>query len=144
MKHPDYSPEALNAFRKNTLLETLGIVITKSEPGYLEGTMPVGPAVHQPMGILHGGASVVLAESLGSIGSFAALNDEDYIPVGMEINANHVRSMKEGILTGKAKLIHQGKKTHIWSIELLNEEGKLICISRLTVAIVSRSDKGKE
>ena len=99
--------------------------------------MPVDHRTHQPFGILHGGASVVLAETLGSIASYLCLKDPTKEQaVGLEINANHIRSVKEGFVYGKVTPIHIGRSTHIWEIRITNQENKLVCVSRLTVAIV--------
>ena len=105
---------------------------------YLTATMPVNKNVHQPMGILHGGASVALAETVGSAASNLMIDHKVEYCVGLDINANHIRSVKEGIVTGTAKAIHLGRKTHIWQIEIVNEEGKLVCTSRLTMAVIKK------
>ena len=128
--------EALQKTRENTLLETLDITITELGPDFLRGTMPVTPKVHQPMGLLHGGASVSLAETLGSTGAALVLDMSKQYPVGLEINANHVRSVTSGIVTGTARPLHLGRKTHVWDITLCNDQNKVTCISRLTVAIL--------
>ena len=125
-----------NDYSKNTLMETLGIVYTDAAEGYLQATMPVTPRVHQPMGLLHGGATVALAETLGSIGAQLAVDQSKYACVGLEINANHIRSVKEGFVYGKVTPLHVGRSTQIWEIKITNEENKLVCVSRLTVAIV--------
>lgn len=100
--------------------------------------MPVDERTHQPYGILHGGASVVLAESLGSVASNMIIDNAKYIGVGLEINANHLRPVSSGVVTGKCTPIHIGAKTHVWDIRVTNEKGKLVCVSRLTVAIVPK------
>ena len=120
----------------NSLGESLGIDITIIEDSYVEGTMPVDHRTHQPYGILHGGASVALAETLGSVGSHFLVADQGKGAVGIEINANHIKSKKDGVVTGKAKLIHKGGRLHIWSIDIVDEMNKLIATSRLTVMIV--------
>jgi len=124
--------------RKSTLVEHLNIIFTKIGPNFLEATMPVNDQTRQPYGILHGGASATLAETLGSVGSHLCIDSEKYISVGLEINANHVRSIEEGYVTGRATIIHEGKTTHIWDIRITNEKNQLICISRLTVAILEK------
>lgn len=129
------SPELL----KGTLAHSLGIEITKVEMGYVEGTMPVDQRTHQPMGLLHGGASAALAETLGSVGSFVTIDPSKQAAVGIEINCNHVRGKKEGTVTGKATQIHKGGKIHIWNIDIVDEEEKLIATSRLTVMIISQA-----
>lgn len=131
------SLEQMNAMNKNTIMEQIGIVYTEAGENYVCGTMPVNHKTHQPMGLLHGGASCVLAESLGSIGS-ALIAGKDFNITGIEINANHVRGIREGMVTGKATLIHHGRSTHIWQIDLKDEQQRLVCTSRLTVLIVPR------
>ncbi len=130
------SLEALQRTRENTLVQTLDIEITELGPDFLRGTMPVTPKVHQPMGLLHGGASVSLAETLGSTGAALVLDMSKQYPVGLEINANHVRSVTSGIVTGTARPLHLGRKTHVWDITMCNDQNKVTCISRLTVAIL--------
>ncbi len=128
--------EQLNQRGANTAVELLDIKITEIGDDYLVGTMPVDHRHVQPLRILHGGMSVVLAESLGSIAANLAVDIKKEYCVGLEINANHVRPIKEGeVATGIAKAIHIGKTTQIWSIEIRNSEGKLTCISRLTMAV---------
>ena len=126
-----------NAFSKGNMLETLGIVFTDSDENSIEATMPVNPKVHQPFGLLHGGATAALAESLGSSGS-AMLLDSDVDVVGIEINANHLRSVKSGIVTAKGELLHKGRKVHVWDIKVTDEKGKLISVCRLTNMILPR------
>jgi 1,4-dihydroxy-2-naphthoyl-CoA hydrolase len=130
--------EGINNFNKNTLVEHVGIEVTDFSDDELIGTMPVGPQTHQPFGVLHGGASCVLAESLGSIASNLCLDNKTHYAVGLEINANHVRPVKEGLVRGVAKNIHLGRSTHIWDIKIYNEDDKLVCISRLTMAVVAK------
>jgi len=125
---------------KNNMVEHIGIKLIEIGSDYLEGTMPVDHRTVQPMAILHGGASVVLAESLGSIASNLVVDYSKFYCVGMEVNANHLRPAKSGFVTGRAKSIHIGKKTHVWSIEIKNEQGQMICISRLTMAVVERTN----
>ena len=130
------SVEEFNSRPKNHIGAVLGIELTEIGDDYLKGTMPVDERTHQPYGILHGGASVVLAETLGSIASNLVLNPERNMGVGLEINANHLRPVKSGFVTGICTPIHIGGKTHIWDIKIYNEAGKMTCISRLTVAVV--------
>ena len=130
--------EKINQFNKNTLVEHVEINITDFSEDSLTGTMPVDKRTHQPFGVLHGGASCVLAESLGSIASNLCLNNSTHYAVGLEINANHVRPVKSGLVRGVAKNIHLGRTTHIWDIQIFNEEDKLVCISRLTMAVVEK------
>ena len=129
--------DELHEFSRNTIAHHLGIAFTALGNDYITARMPVDKRTHQPFGLLHGGASVVLAETLGSVASFLCLQDpEKQHAVGLEINANHVRAVKEGFVYGTVKSIHLGRTTHIWDIQITNEAGKLVCISRLTVAIV--------
>ena len=126
----------IQGMEKDTLVETLGIEITELTDDSIKGRMPVDKRTFQPHKILHGGASVALAETLGSIASNLVIDDSKYICVGLDINANHLRPAKNGFVYGEAKAVHIGKKTHVWSIEIKNEEGKMVCISRLTMAVV--------
>ncbi|MFK8029976.1 MAG: hotdog fold thioesterase [Gammaproteobacteria bacterium] len=130
------SLETTQYMQKETLVQTLDIELTEFGPDYLRGTMPVTPKVHQPMGILHGGASVTLAETLGSVGAALTLDLSKKHPVGLEINANHIRPVSTGIVTGTARPLHKGRKTQVWEIQIHNDQNKLTCISRLTVAIL--------
>ncbi len=131
------SLDQINAMGKNTILEVLDIRITKSDSDHLEATMPVDHRTHQVFGILHGGASVVLAETLGSIG--AQLNaPEGFQCVGLDINANHIKAVKSGKVTGVAKPVHLGRTTQVWEIKILNDDQQLVCVSRLTVAVVPK------
>jgi 1,4-dihydroxy-2-naphthoyl-CoA hydrolase len=127
--------EQLNASSTNTLSAQLGIRFTRVEPGLVEATMPVDHRTHQPFGMLHGGASVALAETVGSVGS-NMLAGEGRAAVGLEINANHVKSIRTGEVLCTARIVHQGKQTHIWDIRITGPEGQLICISRFTAAII--------
>ncbi len=131
--------EYLNLISKNTLLETLEITITEIGDDYIIASMPVNKNTVQPFRILHGGASVALAESLGSVASMLCISDlAKQQPVGIEINANHLKSAPEGtIVFGKVSAIRVGKTMHVWNIEIKNEKQELICISRLTVAIIN-------
>jgi len=136
------SVSELNAGRAGTLLEHLGIEFTEIGADYIRATMPVDARTRQPYGLLHGGASVALAETLGSMGAAMCVDAKEYQCVGQEINANHVRSARSGSVTGTARPVHLGGRTQIWSIEIVNEAGKLICISRLTVAVIRRGALG--
>ena len=127
-----------NRMATNSMAGYLDIKVIDIEDSFITATMPVNEKTMQPMGILHGGASVVLAETLGSIGSALKLDLSKQAPVGLEINANHIRSVVKGkTVTGKANIIHQGRKTHVWNIEIKDEMDKLVCVSRLTVAIIA-------
>lgn len=123
---------------KNTLAEHLGIDYLEIGDDYLKAKMPVDHRTKQPAGLLHGGASVVLAETLGSIAATLCVNIEKKMVVGLEVNANHIRPVSDGWVTGVAKPIHIGNSTQIWEIKIYNEQDKLICISRLTVAIIDK------
>lgn len=125
----------VNAFRKNTLLEQLDIHISEIGDDYMIATMPVDKRTHQPMGLLHGGASVALAESVGSIAAHMAAAPEDYC-VGLEINANHIRSVSSGYVRAIARPLHIGKQTQVWDIRIHNDAKELVCISRLTMAVL--------
>ncbi len=127
----------LNSLGKNNIEEQLGIEYVELGEDYIVARMPVDHRTKQPFGILHGGASIVLAESLGSVASFLCLeNTEKQKAVGLEINANHLRTVTEGWVFGKVTNIHLGKKTHIWEIKIRTYDNKLVCISRITVMII--------
>jgi len=134
----------LNQFSRTTLVEHIGIVYTAMGEDWLQGTMPVDSRTHQPYGLLHGGASVVLAETLGSMAGNLCVNPDTHMCVGLEINANHLRSVRSGIVTGTARAVHIGRSTHVWQIHIENESGKRVCISRLTLAVVARSHSGEK
>jgi 1,4-dihydroxy-2-naphthoyl-CoA hydrolase len=137
MFNKSFDLEYIQKLSINTLPDHLGIEILEIGQAFLLGRMPVEARTHQPFGILHGGASVVLAETLGSLASFLCLPDpKAQKAVGLEINANHIRAVKSGWVYGKATPIHIGSKTHIWDIKITNEEGKMVCISRLTTMII--------
>jgi 1,4-dihydroxy-2-naphthoyl-CoA hydrolase len=121
-----------------TMVEHIGIRITAVGDDYLQGTMPVDHRTVQPMGILHGGASVALAETLGSLAANLVVDPEQNYCVGLDINANHIRAGKKGLVTGTARPIHLGSTTQVWSIEITNDEGKLVCVSRLTMAVLKK------
>ena len=126
----------LNANSRGTMIEHLGIVITEAGDDWLRGTMPVDARTHQPYGLLHGGASVALAETLGSsAGMLAARGDA---VVGLEINANHLRAVRSGLVTGTARPLHVGRSTQVWDIRIEDEAGKPVCISRITLAVLPR------
>ena len=130
------SLEIINAMSKNTLVEHLGIEVIELGKDYLVAKMPVDHRTHQPMGLLHGGASVVLAETIGSIAASLTINLSLQHCVGLEINANHVKSVKSGFVYGKTSPIHIGKRTQVWEVRITNEEEKLVCVSRITMAII--------
>ena len=126
----------INGWSANTMMETLGIRLTAIGDDWLQGTMPVDHRTHQPFGLLHGGASVVLAETLGSTAAMLTLDPASEVAVGLDINANHVRGVRSGSVTGTARMLHLGRTTQVWEIRIENEEGALVCISRLTMAVV--------
>lgn len=137
----DATPEQLNASSAGTMVEYLGIELTEVGANFVKGTMPVDHRTKQPMGLLHGGASVVLAETLGSIaGSLTVVMGEQAV-VGLDINANHVKSARGGVVTGIATALHIGKRTQIWEIRITNEQDELVCISRLTLAVIDINKK---
>ncbi|WP_370872806.1 hotdog fold thioesterase [Robertmurraya andreesenii] len=119
-------------------MDALGIEVTKLEKGLVVATMPVDGRTHQPFGLLHGGASVALAETVASVGAFALIDQETEAAVGLEINANHVRGKRDGIVTATGTILHQGKTTMVWDIKITDEEDKLICVSRCTMAVIKR------
>ncbi|HEY4650879.1 MAG TPA: hotdog fold thioesterase [Pontibacter sp.] len=130
--------ERIKEWNKNTMVEHLGIEVTEAGEGYLCGKMPVDFRTHQPMGLLHGGASVVLAETLASIGAALQVDLTEKACVGLEINANHIRGVKEGWVYGKASVLHNGRSTQVWETKITNEAGDLVCISRMTVAVIDK------
>ena len=130
--------EHIKSFAEKNILAHLGIEITAVGDDYVCGKMPVDERTQQPFGLLHGGASVVLAESLGSIGANMLVDQSKYVCAGLEINANHVRPVKEGYVFGKAQAIHIGSTTQIWEIKISNADDKLVCISRITIAVISK------
>ena len=136
------SIEELNSGRPGTLIERLGIEFTEIGADFIRGTMPVDARTRQPYGLLHGGASVALAETLGSTGAVMCVDAKQYQCVGQEINANHVRPARTGLVTGTARPVHLGGRSHVWTIEIVNDAGNLVCTSRLTVAIIRRGSLG--
>ena len=128
----------LNQWNKNTLMETLGIVFTELGDDYLVGTMPVNPRVHQPLGMLHGGASIAFAESLGSCLSNILVTQEGKAAVGTSINSNHLKSKTEGLVTGTAKIIRKGQTLHFLEIEIRDENGSLICHCTMSNMVINR------
>jgi 1,4-dihydroxy-2-naphthoyl-CoA hydrolase len=132
----------LNANAAGTLVANLGILFTEIGDDFVRGTMPVDARTVQPYALLHGGASVALAETLGSTGAAMYVDAAEYQVVGQEINANHVRAARSGLVTGTARPVHLGGRTHVWSIEILNDAHKLVCISRITMAVIKRGALG--
>ncbi len=135
--HSDATLDQLNALSHDTAMQPLGILFTEIGPDYLRGTMPVDARTHQPYGLLHGGASVLLAETLGSTAGNLCLAPGERC-VGIEINANHLLGVREGQVTGTARPLHVGRSTHVWEIRIEDDAGRLVCISRLTLAVVAR------
>jgi uncharacterized protein (TIGR00369 family) len=121
---------------KNTLIEALGMEITKMEPGKVTAVMPVDHRTKQPFGLLHGGASVALAETVASLGAYELVDKETEAVAGLEINANHVRPKTDGIVTAVGTILHQGKTTMVWDIKITDEQDRLICVSRCTMAVI--------
>ncbi|UPT65812.1 MAG: hotdog fold thioesterase [Sphingobacteriales bacterium JAD_PAG50586_3] len=134
----DFKPSDLNQGSVGNMGEHVGIEFIEAGDDFLAATMPVDHRTKQPAGILHGGASVVLAETLGSVASHLCIDLEKNYAVGLDINANHLRAVNGGFVKGIAKPIHLGRSTHVWEIKIFNDEGKITCISRLTMAILSR------
>lgn len=131
----EFKIEELNRLSKGSIVSNVGIEFLEKGLDFISAAMPVDNRTRQPLGILHGGASVVLAETLGSTASYMTLDDSCY-SVGLEINANHLKSVTRGIVVGVVKPVHLGKTTQVWDITIKNKEEKLICISRLTMAIL--------
>jgi 1,4-dihydroxy-2-naphthoyl-CoA hydrolase len=129
---------------KNTMGEYIGVEWMDLGDDYLKARMPVDNRTKQPYGLLHGGASCVLAETIGSVASAMVVDHAKFACVGLEINANHVRSAKEGFVTGIATPLHLGANTHVWDIKIYDEMGKLVCVSRLTVAVIPRKESFRQ
>jgi 1,4-dihydroxy-2-naphthoyl-CoA hydrolase len=123
---------------KDTMIETLGIEINVLEKGKVVATMPVDGRTRQPFGLLHGGASVALAETVASVGAFELVDKATEAVAGLEINANHMRAVKEGHVKAVATVMHQGRTTHVWDIKIYDEEERLVCISRCTMAVFKK------
>lgn len=131
--------EKINQFNKNTLMETLSMECVEIGDDFLVIRMPVNSKCHQPMGLLHGGASAALIESIGSMGSALLCDLSKEAPVGLEINANHIGSVREGFVKAIGKILHKGKRTHVWTVDIFDENTeKLVCTGRLTVMIIPR------
>lgn len=133
-----YTLEQLNNSGVNTMSENLGILFTGIGDGFIKATMPIDKRTIQPAGLLHGGASVALAETMGSLGAWMTIDSTLKQCVGLEINANHIRGIKKGFVTGIAKPLHLGRSTQVWEIKITNEKDQLICISRITMAILDK------
>lgn len=137
MFRPDITLDTLNQWSEGTLMQPLGIAFTEIGADYLRGTMPVDARTHQPYGLLHGGASAALAETLGSTAAGMCVAEGEGV-VGIEINANHLRGVREGTVTGTARPLHVGRSTQVWEIRIEDEAGQLVCISRLTLAVIRK------
>ncbi len=135
---PGVTIDFLNHLSKNTLAEHLGIEFVLIGDDFLQARMPVDARTHQPFGLLHGGASVALAETLGSVAATLCVDPEQQFCVGLEINANHIRGVRSGYVTGTARPIHIGKKTQVWEIRIADEQNELICVSRITMAVLDK------
>lgn len=129
---------ALNSTNKGTLMESLGIEYTEVGADFLCAKMPVDNRTFQPMGLLHGGANVALAETIGSIGSHITINDKTHYVVCSNINATHIKSARSGFVYGKGSILHKGRSTHVWSVEIRDEKGNLLSASRLTMMIIKK------
>ena len=139
MKLKKVDLDTVNAFNKNTLMEVLGIKCVEIGDDYIVSTMPVDHRTHQPMGLLHGGASAALIESIGSMGSTLLIDLSKEAPVGIEINANHIGGVKSGEVKAIGKIVHVGKRTHLWQVDIFDTAtDKLVCTGRLTVMIVPK------
>lgn len=137
MQFREVSLEEINAHNKNTLMEHLGIECVEIGKDYIVSTMPVDHRTHQPMGLLHGGASAALIESIGSIGSSLLIDLSKEFPVGLEVNANHVSGVKSGPVKAIGKIVHAGRRTHLWQVDIFDmETNKLVCTGRLTLMII--------
>jgi len=136
----DISIDQFPDWGKNTLGNHIGIKFTEIGENYLKASMPVDERTRQPYGLLHGGASVTLAETIGSVASALVVDHKVFMCVGLEINANHVRSAKDGLVIATCTPLHIGSSTHVWDIKIHDEKERLICVSRITVAVLKRRD----
>lgn len=133
------TPDELNQYQQQTLVTLLGIRYTEVGEDYLKATMLVDARTKQPAGILHGGASAALAETLGSTGANLVVDRTKTLCVGLELNCNHIRAMREGRVTGTARPLHIGKSTQVWEIRITDDQDRLVCVSRITMAVLERS-----
>ncbi len=131
-----------SALQQETLLTTLGIEVVEATKERVVARMPVGPRVHQPFGLLHGGASVALAETVASTGAWMNVDQATEIVVGIEINANHLRAVRDGEVTATATPLHVGRRTQVWDVRIADGSGRAVCVSRCTLAVVPRPDAG--
>lgn len=133
-RQPDI--ESLNKGMPGTACGVMGILITEVGPDYIVGTMPADSRTFQPFGLVHGGANVVLAETLGSVGANYCVDNSKFYCVGQEVNANHLRGVRSGLVTGRASRLHAGRTSQVWDIKLYDDQNRLTCVSRLTMAVV--------
>ena len=138
MFHPDATLDRLNALNKGTLGEWLGIEFTEIGTGHITAKMPVDHRTIQPLHLLHGGASVALSETLGSVAASISVDPDKQFCVGLEINANHIKGVREGFVYGTTRALHIGRSTQVWEIRIVNEKDELVCISRITVAVMDK------
>ena len=138
-----FSVADLNAYQQETLVSHLGIRYTEVGEDFLSASMPVDARTKQPAGILHGGASVALAETLGSTGANLVLDRDKQLAVGLEINANHIRAMRDGAVHGTARPLHIGGSTQVWEIRIKDEKDRLVCVSRITMAVLDKASLAK-
>ncbi len=131
--------EAANTISKGSLQEHLGIRFVPSAPGTFAATMPVDARTHQPMGMLHGGATAALAETLGSTGSYMLIDMDTQAVVGIEVNANHLKGVRSGTVLATGTMVHKGRTTHVWDIRVTDEKGSLVAVCRLTNLIIARA-----
>lgn len=140
MKLKKFPVDTINSMNKNTLMDQLDIKCVEIGDDYVVSTMPVNSKTHQPMGLLHGGASAALIESIASMGSTLLIDIRKEHPVGLEINANHISSIQSGLVRGVGKIVHAGRRTHVWQVDIFDDQtNKLLCTGRLTVMIVPHS-----
>ena len=137
----EYSLDDISALQRGNMGGHIGIEIVRIGPDHLDARMPVDERTTQPDGILHGGASVALAETLGSIGGAMVVDRERFQVVGQEINANHLRAVREGLVHGSARPIHLGRRNQVWAIEIKDDRQRLVCVSRLTLAVIERQPR---
>jgi 1,4-dihydroxy-2-naphthoyl-CoA hydrolase len=140
--HSPHTLDALNAASEGTLIRHLDIVFSEIGDEFLRATMPVDERTRQPYGLLHGGASMVLAETLGSMGANMCVDRSEYLCVGQEINANHLRPARRGRVAGTARPVHLGGRTHVWTIDIVDAAEELVCVSRLTMAVIRTGAPG--
>jgi 1,4-dihydroxy-2-naphthoyl-CoA hydrolase len=137
-----FTLEEMQGYSRGSMVEHLDMLFTEIGPDFLRGTLPVDARTTQPFGLLHGGASAMLAETLGSVAATHCVDMSRYHCVGLELNSNHIRSARDGRVVGTARPIHIGKRSQVWEIRIEDEQGRLICISRLTVMVLEGSSQG--